>query len=51
MDEWGTNSTVLAPVLPGPIKFKGSYQSNFRKLLYKLKGLRSQAATIVVGRT
>jgi hypothetical protein len=28
-------STVLAPPLPGPIKFEGFYHTNFRNLLTK----------------
>src|SRR5437868_10283061 len=36
MDDAGRDSTVLAPILPGPIKFEGSYQSSFRNLLCQL---------------
>jgi len=49
-DRCGPNSTVLAPLRPGPIKFEGSYQSNFRNLLYKLKGLRSQGFLLAPAR-
>ena len=35
------DSTVLASPLPGPIKFEGSYQSNFRNLLNKSMRLGS----------
>src|SRR5262245_14417309 len=49
-DERTGNSTVLARLLPSPIKFEGFYHTNFHNLLYKLKGLGSHAS-MALGRT